>query len=111
MVSALGLEALLSEVLADSRVSAVIFIQFLLGLGLGYVAVKVLKYILAFIAILVLGTSLSVWSLGESIENTLSTFGELANAAKDFITILGLMTVGPVSIGFIVGALIGLLRK
>lgn len=107
----MSLEALLSEVLADPKVSAAIFIQFLLGLGLGYVAVKVFKYILAFIAILVLGTFLSVWSLGGSIENTLSTFGELANTAKSFITILGLMTVGPVSVGFIVGALIGLLRK
>ncbi|MEM0014356.1 MAG: hypothetical protein QXS42_07290 [Zestosphaera sp.] len=107
----MSLESLLSEVLADPKVSAVILVQFLLGLGLGYIAVKVLKYIIAFIAILVLGTFLSIWSLGGSVENTLSTFGELANTAKNFITILGLMTVGPVSIGFIVGALLGLLRK
>lgn len=107
----MSFEKLLSEVLADPKVSAVILVQFLLGLGLGYIAVKVLKYIIAFIAILVLGTFLSIWSLGGSVENTLSTFGELANTAKNFITILGLMTVGPVSIGFIVGALLGLLRK
>ncbi|MEM3949024.1 MAG: hypothetical protein QXM76_05465 [Zestosphaera sp.] len=107
----MSLESLLSEVLADPKVSAVILVQFLLGLGLGYIAVKVLKYIIAFIAILVLGTFLSIWSLAGSVENTLSTFGELANTAKNFITILGLMTVGPVSIGFIVGALLGLLRK
>ncbi|MEM5833371.1 MAG: hypothetical protein QXF04_02375, partial [Candidatus Aenigmatarchaeota archaeon] len=42
----------------------VMLIQFVLGLALGYVSVKALKYIIAFIAVLVLGVMLSIWNLG-----------------------------------------------
>lgn len=65
----------------------------------------------AFIAILVLGSFLSVWSLGGSVESSLQMLGEVASAVKGLLTVLGVMTVGPVSVGFIVGALISLLRK
>ncbi len=99
------------EVLADVRVAIAVLVQFLLGLGLGYVSVKVFKYVLAFIGILVLGTFLSVWSLGTSVDRVLANLGELAGVVKNLISILGLLTVGPVSVGFIVGALIALLRK
>lgn len=98
-------------ILADPKVSAAIIIQFLMGLGLGYFAVKALKYVVAFIAILVLGSFLSVWSLGGSVESSLQMLGEVASAVKGLLTVLGVMTVGPVSVGFIVGALISLLRK
>jgi len=82
-----------------------------LGLGLGYVSVKALKYVLAFIAILVLGTFLSIWSLGTTPSEVLQSLGSAAALVKDFVTALGLMTVGPVSVGFIVGAILGLLKK
>jgi hypothetical protein len=98
-------------ILTDPRVAAAVVIQFLMGLGLGYFAVKALKYIAAFIAILVLGSFLSVWSLGGSIESSLQTLGELAGAVKSLLTVLGVLTVGPVLVGFIVGVLISLLRK
>ncbi len=98
-------------ILTDPKVAAAIIIQFLMGLGLGYFAVKALKYVVAFIAILVLGSFLSVWSLGGSVESSLQMLGEVASAVKGLLTVLGVMTVGPVSVGFIVGALISLLRK
>ena len=98
-------------ILADPKVAAAVIIQFLMGLGLGYFAVKVLKYVVAFIAILVLGSFLSVWSLGGSVESSLQMLGEVASTVKGLLTVLGVMTVGPVSVGFIVGALISLLRK
>lgn len=101
----------LLEVLSDSKVLVAVVIQFLLGLGLGYVSVKAIKYVLAFIALLVLGSFLSVWSLGGSIETTLKNLSELAGLVKNFLFVLGLMTVGPVSVGFLLGALIALLRK
>lgn len=105
------MEIPLTEVISDVKVIAAILIQFLLGLGLGYVSVKVLKYIVAFIALLILGSFLSVWSLGTSIDDALKYFGELAGTVKNLLFVLGLVTVGPVSVGFILGALIALLRK
>jgi uncharacterized membrane protein (Fun14 family) len=90
---------------------AVVWVQFLLGLGLGYVSVKALKYVLAFIAILVLGTFLSVWSLGATPSAVLQNLGSAAALAKDFAIALGLMTIGPVSVGFVVGAILGLMKK
>ena len=90
---------------------AVVSIQFLLGLSLGYVSVKALKYVLAFIAILALGTFLSVWNLGTSPLEVLRSLGGAISLVKDLAMVLGLMTVGPVSVGFIVGAILGLMRK
>lgn len=105
------MEPSLIELLSDARVLVSILVQFLLGLGLGYVSVKALKYIIAFIAILVLGSFLSVWSLGASVDSALRNLGELVGVAKNLLLLLGIMSVGPVSIGFILGALIALLRK
>ncbi len=105
------MEAFPFEMLSDAKIAVAILIQFLLGLGLGYVSVKALKYVLAFIGILVLGSFLSVWSLGGSIDKVLANLGELVGVVKGFMLVLGLMTVGPTSVGFIVGALAALLRK
>lgn len=105
-----GLEEL-SVLLSQPQVLAAVAIQFLLGLALGYVSVKALKYVLAFVAILVLGTFLSVWSLGLTPTQALQTLSTAIQAVKDFAVILGLMSIGPVSIGFIVGAIIGLMKK
>jgi hypothetical protein len=102
---------ILSTVLSNPQSYAVMALQFLLGLALGYIAVKALKYILAFIAILALGTFLSVWSLGTSPQDVLKNIGTTVEAIKSLAVALGLMTIGPVAIGFIVGALVALLRK
>jgi len=107
----LTIEEIITSILTQPQAIAVIAIQFFLGLALGYVSIKALKYILAFIAILVLGTFLSVWSLGTSPTEVLTQLGLAAEAIKKFAAILGLMTVGPVSIGFIIGAILGLIRK
>jgi hypothetical protein len=90
----------------------VIAIQFLLGLALGYLSAKVLKYMLALIAILALGTLLSVWSLGTSPQEVIAKIGlPSVEILKGLAVVLGLMTVGPVSIGFIIGVVIAFLRK
>jgi hypothetical protein len=108
------LDALVQS-LQNPTVLAVLAIQFLLGLSLGYIAVKALKYVLAFIVILVLGVILNVWSLGLSLEDLISKLSEHAAEAKNlFFSIagtLGLLTVGPVTVGFLVGALISWLRR
>jgi len=101
----------LVTLLSQPQTLVVVLVQFLLGLGLGYVSVKALKYVLAFIAILVLGTFLSVWSLGTAPLEALKSLGNIAALAKDVAVMLGLMTVGPISVGFILGVILGLMKK
>lgn len=100
-----------TTILSQNWALVVIAIQFILGLALGYIAVKVLKYILAFIAILVLGSFLSIWSLGMTPAEVLDKLKISVEAAKGLATVLGLMTIGPVSVGFIIGVVVGLMRK
>jgi len=109
------LTQLISTAASNPAVAAALAIQFLLGLALGYVAVKAVKYILAFIGILALGAFLNVWALGEgSVEGALEKYyaeiKQYAPQILDFAKALGLMTVTPVSLGFLVGALIAATR-
>ncbi|RLE55802.1 MAG: hypothetical protein DRJ40_07210 [Thermoprotei archaeon] len=106
---------LLSSVLTNPRVVIVALIQFALGFALGYLMVRVAKYLLALIAIFVLGTVLNVWSLGGSVEQVLKELGLYAVKVKDvvlrFLHVLGLLVVGPLTLGFLVGLLVGVLRR
>ncbi|MCE4620818.1 MAG: hypothetical protein F7B95_00045 [Desulfurococcales archaeon] len=101
-------------VTSEPKVAAAILIQLLLGLALGYISAKIAKYIFAFIAIIIIGVLLNVWSLGGSVEDILLQFGEQAKLVKDFVfslvTTLGILTIGPVSLGFVIGLLIGIMR-
>lgn len=105
----------LIQALQSPTVLAVLAVQFLLGVGLGYISVRAFKYILAFIVILILGVILNVWSLGFSMESLVSELGEHAAQVKDLIFsmagTLGLLTLGPVAVGFLVGVLVSWLRK
>ena len=100
---------------SDPKIALTIAIQIILGFALGYFSVKVIKYILALIGIIVLGSVMSVWSLGGSIESFLVQLGGTALQLKpviiNLLTTLGILTVGPVTIGFILGLIIGLMRK
>ena len=76
---------------------------------------KMAKYIFAFIALLVIGAVLNVWSLGGSVEDFLAKLGTSAGKLKDvvlgFINTLGLLMVGPVTLGFFIGLILGILKK
>ncbi len=110
-----ALTNLISSMASNPYVAASIIIQLVLGIALGYISVKVLKYILAFIGILVLGAVLNIWSFGGSIENTLKSyyqqFQQMEPMLKKMMATLGLLTVGPVSIGYIIGLIIGIVKK
>ena len=114
-LTGVNIEDIIGEALKNPKILVALVIQFALGLALGYVSVKALKYILAFIGILVLGSVLSVWSLGGSVEDFIANLGvqaqQLLPVIKNFLTTLGLLTVGPVSVGFIIGILIALAKK
>jgi len=106
---------MLATALENPRFGIAIAIQFILGAALGYLAVKVVRYILAFIAILILGSALSVWSLGGSAEEIAKQLGvevaELLPVLKQLIFTVGLTIVGPASLGFIVGVIIAMVFK
>jgi len=101
----------LGKLASSPQALAVVALQFAVGFGLGYVAAKALKYVLAFAALLVLGSALSLWSVGKSPESLLESAKQLLAAAKELAVVLGIMTVAPVTAGFVVGAVVGLLRK
>lgn len=106
---------LISEALREPKVLVAVLIQFLMGLGLGYFSIKALKYIVASILILVLGMALSIWSIGSSPESLLGslyeTFKEFTPQLIALLQLLGIMTVGPISLGFILGVIIALIKK
>jgi len=102
---------IINTVLSQPQTAVVMGIQFFLGLALGYVSVKALRYIIAFIAILALGTFLSIWSLGSTPQEALQTLQLSVGALKNLAAVIGLMSVGPVSVGYIIGAVIALMRK
>lgn len=104
----------LFQVLQNPIVFVVMLVEFILGFGLGYLSVKALKYILALIVILIAGAFLNVWSLGISLESLVGRFGEYAIKVKDLLMglagTLGLLTLGPVTIGFIVGIVVAAIK-
>lgn len=106
---------IVSVAMSNPNVAIAIGIEIILGAGLGYIMAKMAKYILAFIALLIVGAVLNVWSLGGSIEDFLVKIGITASQFKDvilgFISTLGLLMVGPVTFGFFIGLIIGLLKK
>jgi len=114
-VESVQLPEFISAALSNPKVLVAVLIQFLLGLGLGYFSVKVIKYVLALIGILVLGSILSVWSLGGSIEDFLAKVGveaqKLFPLVQSIMATLGILTVGPVAIGFILGIIAGSVKK
>ena len=110
-----SLPKFISNALSNPRVLIAIGIQFALGLALGYFSVKVLKYILALIGVLILGSILSVWSLGGNINELISSIGvevqKVLPLIKSVVSALGIFTIGPVAVGFLIGVIIGSTRK
>lgn len=106
---------LIAEAIKNPRTLIAMVIQFVMGLGLGYFSAKVVKYLVALILIFILGSILSIWSIGTSPETFL---GQLYEVFRQFqpqimalLQLLGIMTVGPVMLGFIVGIIIAIVRK
>jgi len=113
--SSVNLNNIIGQSVTNGKVLVAVIIQFILGLALGYYSAKVIKYMLALIGILVLGAVLSVWSLGGSVDEFVARLGYQAQAAipmiKGFLATLGILTVGPVTIGFLIGLLLAITKK
>jgi len=106
---------IISMLFTNPKIALTVMIQIALGFALGYFSVKIIKYILALIGIIVLGSVMSVWSIGGSIESFLAKLGGTALQLKpvimNLLTTLGVLTIGPVTIGFILGLIIGFIRR
>ncbi|MEM4717647.1 MAG: hypothetical protein QXE81_02670, partial [Desulfurococcaceae archaeon] len=87
------------------------FIQFILGLALGYISAKIFKYVLALIAILILGSVISVWSLESLSSETLGKIGTTLEIIKNTVSAFIAILIGPVATGFIIGVIIGFIKK
>ena len=103
------------EVISDPLVLGGLALQFLLGLALGYVLAKALKYILAFMGILTLAAAVNSYTLGSSMERVIEEYYrqavEVAPHVKSMLASVGILTIGPAALGFVVGAVIGLIKK
>ncbi len=98
--------------LFTSPASFLIFvIELFLGIGLGYVSLKALKYLLAFVALTLLGLLLNVWQAPQ-LASQLGAKDLVAVSAEilSFAYALGLTTILPLTVGFIIGAIVGALK-
>ena len=106
-----GMGDLLSEFLSNPAGALVVVIQFGLGLGLGYFSMKALKYIVALIAIVVVGVLLNIWQfggLGGFVEKTGLDPSKVHSIFKTVAGALGILTVVPVGIGFFIGIIVAM---
>lgn len=87
--------------------------QVIIGFGLGYFSMKALKYILAIVALLIVGVLLNIWQFG-GIEGFLSQLGiqwsEVVALLYSVSTVIGIMIVLPVAIGFCLGIIVAVFK-
>lgn len=106
---------LIDLAMSNPKVAVAIGVQVFMGLLLGYIMAKVFKYIIAFIVVLIVGSVLNVWSIGQSTEDIIGRIGPELLKYKDvvlqLVSAMGVLLVGPVTIGFFLGLVIGWLKK
>lgn len=96
--------------LVQLQVLVVVLVNFLLGLGLGYVSFRALKYVLAFVAMLFLGFFLLNVVSGMALVEALQRMGAVVSKLRELVAAFYLTAFGPILFGFLVGALIALTR-
>jgi hypothetical protein len=101
----------ISKVVFSGDALLVALVLLFLGLCLGYICVKAFRYLLSLIILLLLGAFLSLWSLSEHINNIIAEIRELALNTLSLLLILGVLTAGPLSAGFLIGVLLALVKR
>jgi hypothetical protein len=107
------LGSIISSVFSNSFSLIVFIIELALGLGLGYFSAKVIKYIVALIGIFIMGVVLNIWAipnLGANIQQQLISSGldwsKIYPVLLSIIYVIGLTTILPITLGFIIGVVI-----
>ena len=80
-----------------------LFVQLGIGIGLGYCFVKALKYMIAFAMLSFLAAMVLSIQLPDFTK-------KLFALAKEFLFSLLTLLVGPLAVGFVIGAVIALVR-
>jgi len=103
----------LQNILKDPQNLPTFITQIILGFGLGYFSGKAIKYILALIGILVVGFFMNLWRL-DALTSLFESYGlsqeKVYSLSTAVITIIGATTILPVSIGFIIGIIVSIMR-
>jgi len=102
----LDLGGLVTSLFTNPASLLIFLIQLSLGIGLGYISFKALKYLLALAAIIILGMILNVWQAPQLGIDFMAIYSQIVKFAYTF----GLTTMLPLTIGFVIGALIGTLK-
>ena len=101
----------MNQIIRSNRALLTSLIQFLMGFGLGYYGSKAIKYILATLGVLIIGSLLSIWSINNNLRETLpglkTEVSKTTTLLKDILASIGILTIGPLSVGFILGLIIG----
>ena len=104
--SGTDLGKLVSSLFSNPTSLFIFVIQLFLGIGLGYIAFKALKYLLALAALIILGILLNVWQAPQLDIDLSAVYGQIVK----FALALGVTAILPLTIGFVIGALIGTLK-
>lgn len=105
--------SLIASLFTSPTVLITFFIEFALGIGLGFLSVKVAKYIIALLAIFIVGVLLNVWQSGtlqDLVAGLNLQWSKVYPVFQALIIIVGLTTVLPVTLGFVIGFVVGLQR-
>lgn len=89
-------------------------VQFIMGLIAGYLTAKIAKYVIALLGIFLVGALLGIWGTASSVNEAVKrveALAELKDVVYKLAQIFGFMAIGPTMIGFIVGIIIGVVRK
>ena len=109
--SDIDMPSLITSLLTSPTVLITFFIQFALGLGLGYLSVKVAKYLIALLAIFIVGVLLNIWqsaNLQEMVGGLSLQWSKVYPVIQALIILVGLTTVLPITLGFIIGFVVAL---
>jgi len=109
--SDIDMPSLITSLLTSPTVLITFFIQFALGLGLGYLSVKVAKYLIALLAIFIVGVLLNIWqsaNLQEMVGGLSLQWSKVYPVIQALIVLVGLTTVLPITLGFIIGFVVAL---
>lgn len=86
-------------------------LTFLIGVAIGHIVIRIAKYTIAPIILLVLGSMLSLWNINLTFNDLVARFGPLIEQLGDLVTMPGLASFGPMGVGFAAGVIIDILRR
>ena len=99
------------KVLFSTKSLVILVLEFIIGVILGYTCVKLIRYTLAFIVLLLLGVIFSILSLSSETYILLRKLIELVIAVVAvLVTLSNILSLCSLLAGFLVGVLVALIK-